>query len=73
MTSSFKIIIPDLKSEQKTRVPMLSITMQGALVPGNTLSLLFYHCTAKTARGMKTTYIASEGHEILKPIKVGIH
>lgn len=73
MTSSFKIILPDLKSEQNTRVPVPSITMQGARVPGNRLSLLFYDCTAKTARGMKTTCTASESHEILKRTKVGIH
>lgn len=59
--------------KQKGRVPMPSITTQGAVVPGNRLSLLFYYYTAKTARGMKIIHMASKSHEIFKNTEVGIH
>lgn len=59
--------------KQQGGVPMPSITTQGAVVPGDRLSLLFYYYTAKTARGMKIIHMASKSHEILKNTEVGIH
>lgn len=68
------MIIPCLRliMKQKARLPMLSITMQSAVVPGNRLHLLFYYYTAKTARGMKITHKAFKCRETLKTTKVGI-
>ena len=69
------MIIPCLRliMKQKARVPMPSITMQGAVVPGNRLSIFFYYYTAKTARGMKIIHTASKSHKVLKNTKVSIH
>lgn len=71
MTESFKIIIPCLRliMKQKAKVPMLSITMQGAADPGHRLILLFYCSTVKLARGTKVTQTASKSHEIFKTYK----
>lgn len=69
------MIIPCLRfiTKQKAGVPMPSITTEGAVVPGNRLSLFFDYYTAKTARGMKITHTTSKSHEILKNSEVGIH
>lgn len=75
MTQSFKMIVPCLRliMKQKARVPMPSITTQGAVVPGNKLSLFFYFYTANTARSMKIIHRASKSLEILQNTKAGIH
>lgn len=75
MTQSFKMIVPCLRltMKQKARVPMPSITTQGAVVSGYKLSLFFYFYTAKTAGSMKITHRASKSLEILQNTKAGIH